>query len=321
MDHERPAATWQGRPVTGASIALVLVAAVIHASWNLLAKRARDPFTFLWLATALAMTWLVPLAAFFAPATVLEVLPAAGISALVHGLYFGTLGEAYRAGDLSRVYPIARGLGVALAPVLALGATGVVPAPLAAAGIALVVIAIRTSARLAECPDESGAAADGRARSGASRTAIASLATRGGARPSRRGTILAVTTGVLIATYSVVDHGGVAHASPIPYLAATNAGALVVSAPFVWRRRDAAREALRHERGPLAGAACLSVTGYLLILYAFRSSPASYVVAMRETSIVVATLLGRFVLHEPVSPRRAAAALGIVACAAAIALA
>ena len=278
--------------MTGVSLALVLSAAVIHASWNLLAKRARDPFTFLWLATALAMTWLVPLALAFQPATVLDVLPAAGVSALVHGLYFGTLGEAYREGDLSRVYPIARGLGVALAPALAMAWTSVVPAPLAATGIGLVVIS------------------------------IASLATgAAGPRPSRRAPVLAIATGVLVATYSVVDHGGVARASPIPYLAATNAGALVVSAPFVWRRREALQRAWREERRPLAGAACLSVTGYLLVLYAFRASPASYVVAMRETSIVVAALFGRFLLHEPVSPRRGAAALGIVAGAVAIALA
>lgn len=279
--------------MTGSSVALVLVAAVVHASWNLLAKRARDPFAFLWLATTLAMSWLGPLALVFDPASLRHAIPALVTSALVHGLYYGTLGEAYRAGDLSRVYPIARGLGVGLAPVLALAFTGAVPAPFASAGIAIVVLS------------------------------IVSLATAAGGpvRPSRRATSLALATGVLVAIYSVVDHGGVAHASPIPYLAATNAGALLVSAPFAWRRRDAVKEAWRSERRPLALAACLSLTGYLLVLYAFRLAPAAYVVAMRETSIVVATLFGRFVLGEHVSRRRALAALGIVLGAVAIALA
>lgn len=275
------------------ALALVLVAAVFHASWNLLAKRARDPFAFLWLAMALALVWLGPLAAFRHPESLALALVPLGVSALVHGVYFVTLAEAYREAELSTVYPIARGLGVALAPLLAFLLDGAWPSAMAAAGIALVVAAIFSLARVAP----------------------------GGPRPSRRGTWLAVATGPLVAIYSVVDHGGVAHADPIPYLAATNLGALIVSAPLAWRRREALALEWNQSRRALALAASTSLTAYLLVLFAFRLAPASYVVATRETSIVVATVLGRLVLGEAITPRRAAAALSIAAGAVVIALA
>ncbi len=263
----------------------------MHASWNLLAKRARDPFAFLWLTMALALAWLGPLAAFSHPESLARALWPLAVSALVHGVYFVTLGEAYREGELSTVYPIARGLGVGLAPLLALALEGTSPSPLAGLGIAVVVVAILSLARTSGVP----------------------------ARPRGRGTALAIATGPLIAIYSVVDHRGVSSADPIPYLCATNLGALVVSAPLAWRRSEALRHEWRVSRTALAMAATTSLSAYLLVLYAFQRAPAAYVVAMREISIVFATVLGRVVLGEPITRTRAAAALAIAAGAAIIA--
>ena len=271
----------------------MLVAAVLHAGWNLLAKRARDPFAFLWIAMALALAWLLPLAAFHHPESLRLALVPVVVSAIVHGLYFTTLGEAYRAGELSTVYPIARGLGVGLAPLLAIALGAAWPSTEASLGIALIVVAIFSLARAAPSKPV----------------------------PSSRGTWLAVATGPLIALYSVVDHRGVASADPIPYLAASNLGALIVSAPLAWRRREALRREWRGNRRALAIAATTSLTAYLLVLYAFRLAPAAYVVAMRETSIVVATIFGRIWLGEIITRTRALAAVAIVVGAATIALA
>ena len=267
--------------VPPSAIALVLTAAVLHASWNLLAKRARDPFAFLWIAVALALVWLVPLALLDDPMSITRALVPLFVSGVVHGVYFSTLGEAYRAGELSTVYPIARGLGVGLAPLVAIALEDAWPSRGAALGIAVIVIAILS---LARAPSTS---------------------------PSRRATWLAIATGPLIAIYSVVDHYGVASAEPIPYLAATNLGALIVSAPFAWRRRDAMRIEWQTNRRALLMAATTSLSAYLLVLFAFRWAEAAYVVAMRETSIVVATLLGRLVLGEIVTRARAVAIVAI----------
>ena len=271
------------------AILLVLSAAVLHASWNLLAKRARDPFAFLWLAMALALVWLAPLSLAFEPRSISQAIVPLVVSGVVHGAYFATLGEAYREGELSTVYPIARGLGVGLAPLVAIAIEGAYPSALASIGIATIVIAILSLAR-------------------------------GGHRGSRRGTWLAIATGPLIAIYSIVDHHGVARANPIPYLAATNVGALFVSAPFAWRRRAALAEEWRTNRRALALAATTSLTAYLLVLFAFRLAEAAYVVAMRETSIVVATILARMLLAESVTRTRAAAALAITIGAGILAL-
>ncbi len=270
---------------------LVLLAALLHAGWNLLAKRARDPFAFLWIAMALALVWLGPLALWHEPESLRRAALPVLVSGVVHGFYFATLGEAYREGELSTVYPIARGLGVGLAPLLAIVLAGEWPSTQAAIGIALIVLA------------------------------IASLARAPGPQPSRRGFWLAVATGPLIAIYSVVDHGGVALADPIPYLAATNLGALIVSAPLAWRRREALGREWRTNRLSLAMAATTSLTAYLLVLYAFRLAPTGYVVATRETSIVIATIFGRLWLGETITKTRALAAAAIVTGAVIIALA
>lgn len=272
----------------------MLVAAVLHAGWNLLAKRARDPFAFLWIAMALALVWLGPLALLRHPESLALALVPCGISAVVHGLYFTTLGEAYRQGELSTVYPIARGLGVGLAPLLAIVVSAEWPSLQASVGIAVIVLAIFSLARPVP---------------GVLRT-----------QSSTRGAWLAIATGPLIAIYSVVDHHGVEAADPIPYLAASNLGALILSAPLAWRRREALVSEWRTSRGALFAAATVSLTAYLLVLYAFRLAPTAYVVATRETSIVVATIFGRVWLGEGVTRARALAVAAIVVGAVIIAL-
>jgi len=108
--------------VTGQALLLVILAAMLHAVWNALAKRARDQLVFLWSSVSLASVILVPvgllgLAAGGVPAAAVPFVIA---TIVIHAVYFYALGRTYRHGDFSRVYPIARGLGVALVPVVAL---------------------------------------------------------------------------------------------------------------------------------------------------------------------------------------------------------
>src|SRR3989442_1631838 len=103
-------------PVTGRALALVILAAMLHAVWNALAKRARDQLVFLWSSVSLASVVLVPVGLLGLPE---GGVPAAAVpyvvaTIVIHAGYFVTLGRAYRHGDFSRVYPIARGLGVAV---------------------------------------------------------------------------------------------------------------------------------------------------------------------------------------------------------------
>ena len=97
---------------------LVLGAAVIHATWNAMAKGARDPMAMLWWAGVLSSLLLAPPALYvlardgFSPGA----LPFVVATVILHSVYFFVLGKAYQTGDFSLVYPLARGLGVALVP-------------------------------------------------------------------------------------------------------------------------------------------------------------------------------------------------------------
>jgi multidrug transporter EmrE-like cation transporter len=129
--------------VSGAALTLVVAAAVCHALWNALAKRARQPLVFLWSSVTLATLALsLPSLALVTVDALHDAWPFLVASVGLHALYFYALSASYGAGDFSRVYPIARGLGVALVPVVAYLAFGERLAPLGIVGIALVVVGI-----------------------------------------------------------------------------------------------------------------------------------------------------------------------------------
>jgi drug/metabolite transporter (DMT)-like permease len=274
--------------VSGPALALVVCAAVLHAVWNALAKRADNQFVFLWCSVSLATALLLPLGLLRLPA---EPAPASGLpfvaaSVAIHALYFWALGRAYRHGDFSRVYPMARGLGVALVPLVALPLFGERLSWLGSLGVGLVVLGI--------------------AALGAMPTATpASVARAGGA-----GTAWALVTGLTIAAYSLVDKAGVARLHPMPYIALMGAGLSVVLAPVVLADRPAlGREWRRHWRTILVASA-MNLTSYLLVLFAFRLSKVGYVVAARELSILFSAFIGSLWLGEGrLAPRLAGASV------------
>jgi drug/metabolite transporter (DMT)-like permease len=139
-------------------------------------------------------------------------------------------------------------------------------------------------------------------------------------RGLRRGdwgeTLLALAVGASIAGYTLVDKEGLRFADPLPYLELVLVVPALAYTAFIGARR--LRAALDW-RAALAGIGMFSA--YALTLGALRLAPAAPVAAVRETSIVIATLLGAVVLHEAVGRARAAGALVIVAGVAAIALA
>ena len=130
--------------MSGPALVLVVCAAVLHATWNALAKRAEHQFAFLWSSVSLATVLLLPfgIARLSAEQTPTSGLPFVAASTGIHALYFWALARSYRFGDFSRVYPMARGLGVALVPVIALPLFGERLSRLGSLGIGLVVLGI-----------------------------------------------------------------------------------------------------------------------------------------------------------------------------------
>ena len=287
--------------MTGTAFALVLAAAVLHSVWNALAKRARDQVAFLWFAQTLSTVLLAPfwLGMLVVHGFPLSALPFVVATIILHALYFFTLGNAYRLGEFSLVYPIARGLGVALVPILALFVFNERLSPLGTTGVTLVVVGIiglhLTPGSLKQI----------------------------GARGTRlsAGTWWAVLTGLLIGTYSLVDKAGVARLHPVPYIGLLGLGVSVALLPAVRARGEALRREWAVNRRALVVASTMTLTGYLLVLFAYRLSKVGYVVAARELSIVFSAIIGSLWLGEGRLGPRLLGALVILAGVACVALA
>lgn len=275
--------------MSAAALALVLAAAVLHSGWNALTMRGQSPLCFLWAASSISGLLYIPLAL---PRLMSDGVPGAALpyiiaTILLHALYFYALGRSYRSGQFSVVYPIARGFGVALVPVLALAFLGERLSPLGAAGVGLVVAGILTLQVTSR-------------GWGALRLGV------GAAGP---GTWWALLTGLTIAAYSLVDKAGVARMHPVPYITLMFLGMDLALLPVVLADGGLGREWARNWRTILP-ASLLTATAYLLVLFAFRLSKAGYVVAGREVSIVLSAIVGSVLFREGrLSPRLAAAAI------------
>ena len=275
-----------------AALALVVCAAALHAGWNALAKRGGDQIVFLWCATLASTVAVTPFAIWqlaqdgFPTAAVPFILA----TIVVHTIYFFALGRAYASGAYSLVYPVARGLGVALVPLLALLIFDERLSPVGTLGVALVIAGIAALHLLPGRPP-------GSPRLGA-------------------GLLWPILTGFTIAGYSLVDKAGVARINPIPYIMLMEMGCALLGLPLLWLRPGAVRQELRGwRRIVLAGV--MSTLAYTLVLFAFRMSKTGYVVAARELSIVLSALIGSLWLREgSLTPRLAGAAIVLagVAC-------
>ncbi len=210
-------------------------------------------------------------------------------SGALHALYFALLQRGYATGDLSLVYPLARGTGPLLSTTAAIVVLGERPSLLAVAGAAIVV------------------------------TAVFSLVARPGLGG---GTLFAVLTGVAIAGYTLWDKQAVdgEGLNPLVYYWGTNTFNLLLLSLWVARRRGGVRPAWDRSRWRAVGVGVLSPLAYVLILYALARAPVSYVAPARETSILIGTLLGTTVLAEGDRTRRLLAAGGILVGVTALAL-
>jgi drug/metabolite transporter (DMT)-like permease len=291
------------RALSAFTLTLVLSAAVMHASWNALAKRAAGGIAFIWLYFALSFAIYLPVIAVVSVLlrphlTTIDWLFIAGNGAL-HLVYFVLLQRGYRAGDLSLVYPLARGTGPLLSSLVAVVLLGERPGLFGYAGIALIVCGIFLGSGI-----------------GAERPATAEP------RRVRLSVVYGLATGVSIAVYTLWDKYSVSvlAISPIIYDFWGNAARTALTTPFVIHRRGEIAAAWRAHRWEALGIAVLSPLAYLLILWALVSAPVSLVAPAREISIVIGAALGVRLFGEPAGGRRIIAAALMVAGLASLAL-
>ncbi len=200
--------------MTIAALGLILIAAVLHALWNLIAKQAGGGPAFVWLYGTTSALLLSPLAGALIfsqhPQLSFVGLSFTFTSALLHAGYFVVLQEAYREGELSVVYPVARGTGPVLSTAAAIAVLGERPSALALCGAVLVALSVFTLARPA----------------------------RASAADVKRAIALGLITGVLIAGYTLCDKQAVGPFGVPPLLQQWGAsvGMSVVLAPAALRR-------------------------------------------------------------------------------------
>jgi len=282
------------------AIALVLVAAVLHAGWNVLLKTSGDT---LWTAVklqAIGTAILLPIgiAAWLwngRPAVSAEAFWLAIASGVVEAIYFVCLSAAYKRGALSLVYPLAHGSAPLLAVAVGIFLLGEQLVPLALAGVVCLLVGILLVARPWQALQRAGAA--------------------------QRGAIgFALATGASIATYSAIDRLGVRATEPWLYgsILAVAATTFLAVTVIVGRRvgflapAPVADPEARPANGPLppgplrdAIAGVLALAAYLLVLVAYSIAPLATVAPLRESGIVLAAAWGTLRMGEAAGRRDA----------------
>jgi drug/metabolite transporter (DMT)-like permease len=282
------------------ALSLVLVAAVLHAAWNFAAKRVRHGgATFVWAYYTAAASWLLP--ALVIALLTTDARPhwtwllAAIVTAVLHIGYGIVLQRGYDVGDLSVVYPVARGTGPLLSVLLAVLLLHERPGPIGLAGAALIITGVLT---------------------------ISGGGMRRPRRPGvRAGVAYGVATGALIAAYTLWDAYSVTTLAvpPIIYFATGSILQSAFLAPKVLNNREQLRLLWKENRREVLIIGLLSPVAYLMVLFAMRLAPVSLVAPAREVSIVLSGLAAWLVLGEAGARRRllgsAVVLAGIVAIA------
>lgn len=272
------------------SVALVLLSAVSHVCWNYHVKRSPRPSLFTWWIQALGAALVAPFGIWQAwPVRVPTVgWYCVGATALFYAGYFTLIARSYDRADLSRAYPIARGVAPAATAAWGILYTGEHPTLGGRLGIAGIVLGVLLLAGPALRPGKNQLAA--------------------------AGLLAAIGTGLFTSGYSIVDKIGVQHVTPSLYLALTfGAGAVAQGLCLLprWGWRPFAVEA-RRGGAILLLSAVLSAGGYLLILTVLRTEPVSYVVPLRSVSVLLSVLTGAHFLGEEGGRLRLVAAALIV---------
>jgi len=269
--------------MTAVAIGLALAAAVVHGTWNVLVKVSGDPMRTFRRATIFAALASAPIAltAWLVtgrPGLTPVAAALCAISATFELAYLWLLSAAYRRGELSVVYPIARGSAPVLSVFAGLALLGERLAPGQLAGVALLLIGILA----VTLPQTSG-----------------------------RATVPALLTGVSIAAYSAVDRVGVRLSTPWLYgwLLITLLALGLAASMWIGTKLEQSRGQLRDEREagldrqPLTWrqAALIGIFmwgGYLLVLLALNIAPLSVVAPVRETAVVAVAVWGVWKLRE-----------------------
>ena len=275
---------------------LVILSGLAHALWNILLKRGSNQEIFVWLLQVVIAILAAPLAIILILTQGIE-YPGWWLvlgTSIIHILYFLFLSRSYMHADLSLVYPLARGIGPILVPILGVTFLDEEVTTVTVLGIMTIVAGIFIVYWLGR---------------------ISYIASDPVAFFKNRGIHYAILTGCAIAGYSVWDKLGVQYVNPLLYMYLLALGTAIGLMPYMLFKHGlvSVGKELKFNFLEIIIASGLTFAAYTTVLSVLQISQASYVSPIREIGIVFSVILGATLLKEPLSRGRIAGSLFIVA--------
>lgn len=257
------------------SLGLLVVAAILHAGWNIIVKRAQERQIFTWWALVIGNCCFLPIL-LLRPSLPNEVWPFVIASAIAEGVYYLALARAYTIGDFSLVYPMARGAAPAFLATWAFLFLGERPSVGGLIGLGLLILGLIVVG--------SGVLWN----------------MRGKVALSASGIGAALSVAFCISIYSIIDGAAVKIADPTAYTVITMILTSIIMAPLVLPRysRQQIFGELRNNWLSISAVGVLTLLTYILVMFAYRLGPVSYAGAIREISVIFGAIAGWIWLGE-----------------------
>ena len=269
---------------------LVVLSGLLNATWNLFTKRSKDKVVFLWLLHAIAAVVYMPafLYGLFTAGVAAEGIGVIAVSFLFHAAYISLLAKTYTIGDLSQVYPLMRGIGAMLVPIIGVVFLGEHVAVVGWMGIAILLAGIFIQSRNGKAAPLGSAA--------------------GGMLP----VLFACGIGLCITGYTIVDKLAVQHISPLALIQLQHLAYILALGWKALRSGNMRSEWSINWKTILIGSV-IAPGSYLLFLFAMSLGEVAKLGPIRESGIVFGTLFGILFLKEKQGLMRIVGAVMITA--------
>jgi len=262
---------------------LVILAATFHALWNFAAKKASGNLSVIWIGLVLATIAIIPFLFLLSPEQIFvsKAWPFVLATGIIHAVYFFALAKAYEHGDISVVYPIARGSGIAGTAIIAYLLLQEKISFIGASGILFICL--------------------GTVFLGLNNT------------HQKRGIFFSLLVSVMIIAYSIVDKLGVGIIHPLGYIFGLVLLTTTFLTPYILiNKQQELLSAMKNMKKYSLVIGLGSGGTYLIILFVFQMAPVSYVVAAREVAVALGALLGILFLKEQSTAQKIICIIGIV---------
>jgi drug/metabolite transporter (DMT)-like permease len=262
---------------------LVILAATLHALWNFATKKVSGNLSVIWIGLVLATIAIIPFLFFLSPEQIFvtKTWPFILATGLIHAVYFFAVAKAYEHGDISIIYPLARGSGIAGTAIIACLLLQEEISFAGTVGILLISLG----------------------------TLLLGLTNI----HQKRGIFFSLIVAVMIIGYSIVDKLGVGIIHPLGYIFGLVLLTTVFLAPYILiNKRQELLSTMKNTKKYSLIIGLGSGGTYLIILFVFQMVQVSYVVATRELAVAIGALLGFIFLKEQFSAQKLLGIMGIV---------